>query len=202
MYIYHCCMTPELLALFKLGVLQKVWFRPQVGNFLLFNAARGLGWFAVGVPFTNLSSLFMTVLGTTRESSRTFFSFSFFLFFYPENLCVIWLPRWEKRASRCLETRRSHEEERDHDTRSPLLSPNRKLEKSRRQRWSLTTRSWVVTACPTLRKNANNAFLHSPDGFLLQSQRSAPRRAADCPGWREGGCWVNSDQCFTRRVLL
>lgn len=43
-----------------------------------------------------------------------------------------------------------------------------------------------------LEKNAEkkNAFLHSPDDFLLQSQRSAPRRATDGPGWREGGCCV------------
>lgn len=61
------------------------------------------------------------------------------------------------------------EEERHRDTRSPLLF-------KRRQRGSLRARSWVLTACPTLREKLNNAFLHSPGGFLLQSQRAAPRR--------------------------
>ena len=75
---------------------------------------------------------------------------------------------------------------------------------------SLTARSWVVAACPTLRnshtqkkkeeRKKNAFFFHSPDDFLLQSQRSAPRRAADGPGlgrrWLLVLCRVNSDQCF------
>lgn len=54
----------------------------------------------------------------------------------------------------------------------------------RRQRGSLTAWSWVVTACSTLREKLNNAFSHSPGGFLLQSQRAAPRRVCG----RAPGC--------------
>ena len=96
--------------------------------------------------------------------------------------------------------------------RSPSFLFPRKP-KPRRRLGSLASRSRAGAACSTLRINANkkkkNAFPHSPDGFLLRSQRSAPRRAVAGPGWREGGCCVNvganSDPCVcvsTRRVCV
>ena len=89
--IAACCIwqTPGLLALLELGVLRKVWLRPQVGNFLLFSAARCLRWIAVGAPLTNFSSACMTVFRHTRWNSLSLsfsFFFSFFFFFYPEHL--------------------------------------------------------------------------------------------------------------------
>lgn len=157
--IAACCVwqTPRLLALFELGVLRKVWFRPQVGNFLLSETRRR--WFAVGAAFTKLSSPFTTVSGRTGENSQTF---------YPPGTSASELRRCGGKKKTRVKTF-GKEEERHRDTRSPLLF-------KRRQRGSLRARSWVVTACPTLREKLNNAFLHSPGGFLLQSQRAAPKR--------------------------
>lgn len=99
--IAACCVwqTPRLLALFELGVLRKVWFRPQVGNFLLSETRRR--WFAVGAAFTKLSSPFTTVSGRTGENSQTF---------YPPGTSASELRRCggkKKRASRRLERKRN-----------------------------------------------------------------------------------------------
>lgn len=101
--IAACCVwqTPRLLALFELGVLRKVWFRPQVGNFLLFETRPR--WFAVGVALTKLSSPFTTVSGRVGENSHTF---------YPPGTSASGLRRCggerkKKRASRRLERKRN-----------------------------------------------------------------------------------------------
>lgn len=187
-HIYHCCMLyltdPGLVALFKLGVLKKVWLRPQVGNCLLFSAEPLSVVIHGRCLFTNLSP-FMTVWGVTRENSRSFYR---------------WIAESELLHSQIRASHRLGLPERNAQARRSLcpflFSPNRNLKKSSRLWGSLTPRRWVVTAWPTLRKNAKKktSFLHSPEDLLLQSQRSAPRRAADGPGWREGGCCVVLDE--------
>lgn len=155
--IAACCIwqTPELLALFKLGVLKKVWFRPQVGNSLLFNRVSLSVVIHARRLFTNLSP-FIRVLGVTLENSHSF---------YPENQRVLAASLTKTRVKTFGNASVSRRGTHDHDTLSPLLFLNRKLKKSSRQWGSLTTRSWVVTAWPTLRKNAKNRLPTLPRWF-------------------------------------
>lgn len=104
---------------------------------------------------------------------------------------------WEKRASRRLETRRSHGEERTTTTVCPLFfSQNRKPKKWRKQKGSLTTRSRLVTACPTLRKTLKKRLHTLPRWFpSAESAQSCGRS-----GLREGA--VDSDLSFTRRATV
>lgn len=118
--IAACCIwqTPGLLALFKVGVLNKVWFRPQVGNFLLFNPVRCISGDSRSGFFSDSATMFffLTLLGVTRGNERSLF--------HPEIESV---PTWEKNARR-LGTGRSHGEERVTTTLCRLsFPPNRKL---------------------------------------------------------------------------
>lgn len=169
--IAACCIwqTPGLLALFKLGVLQKVWFRPQVGNFLLFNTARCLGWFACR---WSLHKLIIAVYDWFRCNTRKQSQF----FFYPENLCVraasLRKTRVEMFGNASVSrrwTRPRHSVRfsfptpcTDEVTETAVIADNQKL----------------GCNCPTLRKNANNAFIHSPVGF--PSAESAQRAEEGC----------------------
>lgn len=102
----------------------------------------------------------LRLLQVEQERTVTLF------FIPPEPLCSsCFAVGGKKRASRRLERKRNA---------TATLGPLSFFK--RRQRGSLTARSWVVTACSTLREKLNNAFSHSPGGFLLQSQRAAPRR--------------------------
>lgn len=86
---------------------------------------------------------------------------------------------------------------------SSSFSQNPKLCKSTRQWGSLTTRSWVVTACPTLRK-AKKTPSYTPPMISFCRVSAVRREELRTVRVREKVaavlCWVNSDQCFTHRA--
>lgn len=196
-HIYHCCMLyltdPGLVALFKLGVLKKVWLRPQVGNCLLFSAEPLSVVIHGRCLFTNLSP-FMTVWGVTRENSRSFYR---------------WIAESELLHSQIRASHRLGLPERNAQARRLLcpflFSPNRNLKKSSRLWGSLTPRRWVVTAWPTLRKNAKKKPPSYTPPKICFCRVSAVRREEQRTvrvGEKVAAvlCWMNSDQCFTHRV--
>lgn len=113
--IAACCIwqTPGLLALFKVGVLNKVWFRPQVGNFLLFNPVRCISCDSRSGFFSDSATMFF--LDTSRSNTgKRALAFSSRDWKRPDLR--------EKRASFGYGSV-SRRGTRDRDTLSPLLSP-------------------------------------------------------------------------------
>jgi len=181
-HIYHCCMLclTDPGALFKVGVLKKVWFRPQVGNFLLFSPLRFVWWFTAAFLLTNFASmsmdLFLLLDGRYSHS------------FYPRGSQCHDCFAEKKRASVGYASV-SRRGTRHQDTLSPLLSPNRKLKKSGKQRGSLTSWGWVVTACPTFRKTKRLPTL--PRWFPSAESAQCAEEQRTVRGCEEGGCCVH-----------